>query len=32
MTDVPVITSSASERDQRRAAAALAGAGLRPGD
>jgi acyl-CoA synthetase (AMP-forming)/AMP-acid ligase II len=32
MTDVPVITSAGSERDQRRAAAALAAAGLRPGD
>ena len=32
MTDIPVVTSSGSERDQRRAAAALATAGLRPGD
>jgi acyl-CoA synthetase (AMP-forming)/AMP-acid ligase II len=29
---VPVITSAGSERDQRRAAASLAAAGLRPGD
>jgi acyl-CoA synthetase (AMP-forming)/AMP-acid ligase II len=29
---VPVVTSAGSERDQRRAAAALAGAGLCPGD
>ena len=32
MTGVPVITSAESERDQRRAAAALAAAGLKPGD
>ncbi|HEY0506851.1 MAG TPA: AMP-binding protein, partial [Blastococcus sp.] len=32
MTDVPVISSAGSERAQRRAAAALAAAGLRPGD
>lgn len=32
MTDVAVVTSSASERDQRRAAVALAAAGLRAGD
>ena len=32
MTDVPVIAARESERDQRRAAAALAAAGLRPGD
>lgn len=32
MTAVPVVTSAGSERDQRRAAAALAAAGLRAGD
>jgi acyl-CoA synthetase (AMP-forming)/AMP-acid ligase II len=32
MTDVPVVRSADSERDQRRAAAALAAAGLRAGD
>jgi acyl-CoA synthetase (AMP-forming)/AMP-acid ligase II len=32
MTGVPVVTSADSERDQRRAAAALAAAGLRAGD
>jgi acyl-CoA synthetase (AMP-forming)/AMP-acid ligase II len=32
MTAVPVVTSTDSERDQRRAAAALAAAGLRAGD
>jgi acyl-CoA synthetase (AMP-forming)/AMP-acid ligase II len=32
MTDVPVVTSTDSERDQRRAAAALAARGLRAGD
>jgi len=32
MTDVPVVTSGESERDQRRAAAALAARGLRAGD
>ncbi|MCW2533663.1 MAG: AMP-dependent Acyl-CoA synthetase and ligase [Blastococcus sp.] len=32
MTDVPVVTSADSERDQRRAAAALAARGLRAGD
>jgi acyl-CoA synthetase (AMP-forming)/AMP-acid ligase II len=32
MTAVPVLTSAGSERDQRRAAASLAAAGLRPGD
>jgi acyl-CoA synthetase (AMP-forming)/AMP-acid ligase II len=32
MSDVPVITAGGSERDQRRAAAALAAAGLRAGD
>jgi len=32
MTVVPVVTSAGSERDQRRAAAALAAAGLRAGD
>jgi acyl-CoA synthetase (AMP-forming)/AMP-acid ligase II len=32
VTDVPLVTAAASERDQRRAAAALAEAGLRPGD
>ncbi len=32
MTDVPVVTAAESERDQRRAAAALAAAGLGAGD
>jgi acyl-CoA synthetase (AMP-forming)/AMP-acid ligase II len=32
MTDLPVVTSADSERDQRRAAGALAAAGLRAGD
>ncbi|MDK3255562.1 class I adenylate-forming enzyme family protein [Blastococcus capsensis] len=32
MTAVPLITAADSERDQRRAAAALAAAGLRPGN
>ena len=32
MTGVPVVTSAGSERDQRRAAASLAAAGLRTGD
>ena len=32
MTDVPLVTSAASERDQRRTAAALARAGLGAGD
>ncbi|TFV67241.1 UNVERIFIED_ORG: AMP-dependent synthetase [Bacillus sp. AZ43] len=32
MTDLPRVTAEGSERDQRRAAAALAAAGLRPGD
>jgi acyl-CoA synthetase (AMP-forming)/AMP-acid ligase II len=32
VTDVPLVTSAASERDQRRAAAALARADLRSGD
>jgi acyl-CoA synthetase (AMP-forming)/AMP-acid ligase II len=32
MTDVPVVTAAAGERDQRRAAAGLAAAGLAPGD
>ena len=32
MSDVPVVTSAESERDQRRAAAALAAQGLRAGD
>jgi long-chain acyl-CoA synthetase len=32
VTEVPVVTSAGSERDQRRAAAALARAGLRSGD
>ncbi|MCW2705405.1 MAG: AMP-dependent Acyl-CoA synthetase and ligase [Blastococcus sp.] len=32
MTDVPVVTSADSERDQRRAAAALAARGLEAGD
>jgi acyl-CoA synthetase (AMP-forming)/AMP-acid ligase II len=32
MTEVPVVTAAGSERDQRRAAAALAAAGVRRGD
>jgi acyl-CoA synthetase (AMP-forming)/AMP-acid ligase II len=32
VTDVPLVTAAGSERDQRRAAAALAAAGLRAGD
>ena len=32
MTDVPVVTAAGSERDQRRAAAGLAAAGVRSGD
>ena len=32
MTDVPLVTSATSERDQRRAAASLAAAGLQAGD
>src|SRR4051812_20639119 len=32
MSDVPIVSSGESERDQRRAAAALAARGLRPGD
>ncbi|SOD94454.1 class I adenylate-forming enzyme family protein [Blastococcus haudaquaticus] len=32
MSDVPVLAAADSERDQRRAAAALAGSGVRPGD
>jgi acyl-CoA synthetase (AMP-forming)/AMP-acid ligase II len=32
MTDVPVVTAADSERDQRRAAAGLAAAGVRTGD